>query len=128
VTNSSPVPRFQFSVRWLLISVAVVAGLLALASLNVGQVILGLLFTVVLCGLLPTVAVASAVYARGDLRTFAIGAVVASIPLLTSDLGQMGFPALVVGTISQLIAMALCGAAAVVTRRWLDRHGFTREK
>ena len=112
----------------MLISVAIVAGLLAMASLPVGQMILGLLIAIALRGLLPTIAVASAIYGRNEVRAFAIGAVVASIPVLTTELGPMNFPVLVLGTISQLIVMAICGAAAVATRRWLDRLGLTREK
>ena len=123
MSNQSPAPRFQFSLRWLLISVAVVALLLGLGSFPIGQGILGLLLAVVLRRLLPTVAIVSAIYGRGDVKAFAIGAAVCSIPILTTEIGPMNFAALGIATVSQLIAMGLCGFVAVATRRWLARHG-----
>jgi len=123
MSNQSPAPRFQFSLRWLLISVAVVALLLGLGSFPIGQGLLGLLLAIMLRGLLPTVAIVSAIYGRGDVKAFAIGAAVCSIPVLTSDIGPMNFAGLLLATISQLIAMGLCGFVAMATRRWLARHG-----
>lgn len=124
---SSP-PRFQFSLRWLFVAVTCIAVLIGLGMLPFGQAIVGLLLAISLRGLLPTVAVASAIYGRGDLRAFAIGAVVVCIPLLTTELGSLSFLALVVATISQLIAMGLCGAVAVATRRWLMKQGLSDVK
>ena len=115
-------PRFQFSLRWLLIAVTIVAVLIGLGSIPVGQGLVGLLLAISLRGLLPTVAVVSAIYGRGDLRAFAIGAVVCCVPLLTTELGPLSFSGLILGTISQLIAMGLCGAVAIATRRWLMRQ------
>jgi hypothetical protein len=128
MSNSSPAPRFQFSLRWLLISVAVVAVVLGLATFTIGQAFIGLLLAILLRGVFPTIAVISAIYGRGELRTFAIGAVVCSIPVVTSELGPMNSAGLIVGTISQLMAMGLCGVVAVATHRWLARHGLLASK
>ena len=89
---------------------------------------MALLLAILLRGVLPTVAVIGAIYGRGELRAFAIGAVVCSIPVLTTELGPMSFAGLVVGTISQLMAMGLCGVVAVATHRWLARHGLLASK
>ena len=94
-----------------------------LGSFPIGQGLLGLLLAIVLRGLLPTVAIVSAIYGRGDVKAFAVGAAVCSIPVLTTEIGPMNFAALVLGTISQVIAMGFCGFVAVVTRRWLARRG-----
>jgi hypothetical protein len=128
MSNTSPAPRWQFSLRGLLIAVAVVAVVLGLGSFTIGQGLLGLLIAISLRGVIPTMAVVAAFYGRGDVRVFAMGAVVASVPLLTSELGSTSFPALVAGTIAHLMAMGLCGAAAVATRRWLIRQGMSDDK
>jgi hypothetical protein len=78
---------------------------------------------ILLRGLLPTVVLIAAIYGRGDVRTFAIGAFVCYVPMLTADIGPLSFSALVLGTISQLVVMGICGAAAVATRRWLVGRG-----
>jgi hypothetical protein len=126
-SHTSP-PRFQFSLRWMLVAVAIVAILLGLGSLSIGRGLIGLLLAISLRGVLPTIAVAAAVYGRGDVQAFAVGAVVCSIPILTTEIGSLSFTSLVLGTISQLIAMALCGVTAVATRRWVVRHGLTGGK
>ena len=123
MSNESPAPRFQFSLRWLLISVAIVALVFGLGSFPIGQGILWMLLYVASRKLLPTVAIVTAIYGRGDVKAFAIGAAVCTIPVLTTEIGPMNFAALVLGTISQMIAMGLCGFAAMSTRRWLARHG-----
>jgi hypothetical protein len=128
MSNTSPALRWQFSLRGLLIAVAVVAVVLGLGSFTIGQGLLGLLIAISLRGVIPTMAVTAAFYGRADVRSFAIGAVVASVALLTGELGSTSFPALVAGTIAQLMAMGLCGAAAVATRRWLIRQGMSDAK
>ena len=64
--RSSP-PRFQFSLRWLLIAVTVVAVLLGLAVVSDRADDRWLvLLAVLLRGLFPTVAVVAAIYGRGE--------------------------------------------------------------
>lgn len=123
MSNQSPAPRFQFSLRWLLVSVAIVALVFGLGSFPIGQGLLGLLLAIMLQGLLPTVAIVTAIYGRGDVKAFAIGAAVCSIPILTAEIGPMNLAGLGIATVSQLIAMGVCGFVAVATRRWLARHG-----
>ena len=71
-------------------------------------------------GLIPTALVTCAIYARGDTRTFAIGALVPLILLIMTHDGQLsvwhfGFWTLFVGS--------MCGALAVALRRWLEYRG-----
>ena len=47
--TTAPSPRFQFSLRWLLIAVAIVAVLLGLGPFHIGQVLVGLLLAIVAC-------------------------------------------------------------------------------
>ena len=67
-------PRFQFSLRWLFLVTTLVAVLLGLAMIfgnAISQVAAGLLFVV-----FPTPLLVAIVYGRGDLRTFAMGAMI----------------------------------------------------
>jgi hypothetical protein len=118
-------PRFQFSLRLLLAAVTIVAVLLGLGAFLTGQLLLGLMLAVLLRGVIPTMAVVTAFYGRGDLRAFAIGAVVVCVPTMTTDLGRLGFGDLVVGTVAQFVAIGFCGFVAVGVRRWLERHGLS---
>src|SRR5882724_943480 len=96
-------PRFQFSLRNMLIAVAVLAVLLGLFAVAGG--ILTWLLAAVVIWILPTPLVVSAVYARGDLRAFAIGALVPWVSLWTSQ--YLGGSVLsVVGQTLQLLVMA----------------------
>lgn len=118
-------PRFQFSLRGLLIAMTVVAILLGLIVFPLGQMIVGLLLAVLLRGVLPTVAVAAAFYGRGRVQAFAIGAVVSCLPILFGDLGPLSFLGLIAGLVTQLVAAAVCGSVAVATREWIVRQGGT---
>jgi hypothetical protein len=123
MSSSSPVPRFQFSLRWMLISVAVVALLFGLAAFPIGQVVLALLLAILLRGLLPTIALVAAIYGRGDVKAFAIGAAVSAVPALLTPLTATHLLTLLLGLVSQLIGMGICGAVAMATRRTLARRG-----
>jgi len=118
-------PRFQFSLRGLLITMTIVAVLLGLVVFPLGQMIVGLLLAVLLRGVLPTVAVVAAIYGRGRVQAFAIGAVVSCLPILFGDLGSPSFFGLIAGLVTQLIAAAVCGSVAVATREWVLRQGGT---
>jgi hypothetical protein len=117
-------PRFQFSLRGLMIAVAVVAVVLGIVAFGkLGAMLLGLLLALLLRGIIPTCLVIGAIYGQGDLRAFAIGGVVANIPLLTTEIGPLDFGALIFATIAQLLAICICGTVAVVARRWIEPGG-----
>jgi hypothetical protein len=111
--------RFRFSLRGMLIAVALVAMLIWLSTIVAGLflwITWSLLFIV-----LPTPLVVAAVYARGDIRAFSIGALIPWIsswsggPRGSSLLGILG-PALWL-----LVLGLVCGLVAVASRRWIDR-------
>jgi amino acid permease len=61
-----PLPRFKFSLAWLLLAVTVVAIALGMAS-SLRDFIGSLLFVGVCC-ILPTPFVVAAIFARGDIQ------------------------------------------------------------
>jgi hypothetical protein len=113
-------PRLQFSLRGMLIAVAVLAVLIWLSTAVAG-LLLWVTWSLVYL-LLPTPFVIAAVYTRGDIQAFAIGVLVPWVASWGS--GRPGG-----GTLLSLIALALwfvvmggiCGIVAVASRRWLDR-------
>lgn len=119
--NIRPPSRLQFSLRWLLAMVAIVAVLLGLLSFSVGQFVVGVCLLVVLRGIVPTAAVVGAVYARGDLRAFAIGALVPCISAMMSGDEPWNRWGPVFGVALRLTTVALCGSIAVVLRRQIGR-------
>jgi hypothetical protein len=112
-------PRIQFNLRGLLIAVALIAVLFGLFT--IAQGLFGWLIAIVVIWILPTPLVAAAVYARGDLRAFAIGALVPWFSLwATQHLGG-SFLDMFGKTIELLILAGICGSVAVATRRWIER-------
>jgi hypothetical protein len=112
-----PLPRFQFSLAKLMIMVTVVAVALALA-VTLGGLLTSVFEALVWC-VLPTPLIICAIYARGDLQAFAIGALVPWLTMLTVHVpaGSMFLPA----TIWLLALGAICGTVAAATRRWVVR-------
>jgi hypothetical protein len=109
-------PRFQFSLRWLILTVTVVALLLGLWTI-LGRFAEAVVAALVLF-VVPTPLVVAAIYGRGDLRTFSIGALVPFV--MTWLRGPApGFFSIAL----LLLSMLICGGVAVVTRRWLARRG-----
>lgn len=110
-------PRFRFSLAWMLICVTLIAVALAL-SIKMASMLATLLFAVVYC-VLPTPLVIVAVFARNDYQAFAIGAL---IPWWTLQTWLPG-----ASTISDaiwLLAMcSACGVVAAITRRWIRFTG-----
>ncbi len=115
-------PRFQFSLRWLLVVVTIVAVLLGL-SMIFGHAI-SQISAIVLFVVFPTPLLVAIIYSRGDMRTFSIGAVVPWVSLIgngpptSADWGDflgLGIWLFFIG--------GVCGAVAVATRRWIERHG-----
>lgn len=110
-------PRIQFSLARLMIGMAVVAVLLFLA-MKVGSFFEIVLFSIVAC-IVPTPLVICAVYGRGDVRAFSIGALnpwVVWIALRFPDSAGWLFE-----SIWLLVMGGICGVIAVVTRRWIWR-------
>jgi hypothetical protein len=114
-------PRFQFSLRGMLIAVAILAVLLWMSTAVAG-LLLWVTWSLIYL-LLPTPFVVAAVFTRGDIQAFAIGVLVPWVASWGSG-GPRG------GTLLGLIALALwlvvmggiCGIVAVASRRWLDRN------
>jgi hypothetical protein len=107
-----PLPRFRFSLAWLLIAVAVAAVVMGFAS-SFRDFIGSLLFVTVTC-LLPTPFVIAAIFGRGDIQSFSIGALVPWVMLI---------PWMSSMVIWLLVLPLICGTLAVLTRRWLRLFG-----
>jgi hypothetical protein len=135
-TEPSPaeisLPRFQFSLRAQMILVTAVAIALGLFVV-IGWEVLWILFHGVMYCLVPTPLVILALFGRGEIRAFSIGALVPwfsvwgqSSPILVMMYGQdfrgaQIFGWLIGSTIFMLVAGAGCGAIAVFTLRWVNR-------
>jgi hypothetical protein len=117
MSNLSPLPRLQFSLRWLLAAMAIAALLLGILSFSAGQILVGICLFVLFHGVLPTAALVGAIYARGDLRACAIGVLVPCIPVTMSNDAPWDRWGLVFGVALHLTTIALCGGTAVVLRR-----------
>lgn len=119
-------PRFQFSLWWLMVLVTVVAISLG-ASALLGGLIAWLLFEAVVMCAVPTPLIIGAVFGRGDLRAFAIGGLVpwlllwADSPAISTGNWFAG-RALLLGIFVMVTSVA-CGIVAVVSRRWIERLG-----
>lgn len=114
-STRSRLPRFRFSLAWLLIAMTIIAIGLGL-SVTVGSLVATLLFAVVYC-VLPTPLLICAVFARGDIQAFAIGALV---PWWTVNTWMPGASSLSMA-IWLLVMCTTCGAVAVITRRVVAR-------
>lgn len=120
---------FRFSLRWLLIVVAIVAFLMGLFSFGAGQAIAVWILVAVLRGVLPSMALVGCIFGRGDWRAFSLGALVASVPVVV---GSTGLAVLspwssIAAVASQLLHCVLCGGGAVGCRRWLSRRGLASD-
>jgi hypothetical protein len=107
-----PLPRLQFGFAWLLIAVVVLAVFLGLASTF--RDFIGSLLFVSVCCVLPTPLVIAAIFGRGDIQSFAIGALVPWLTLI---------PWMSTMALWLLILPIICGTLAVITRRWLRLFG-----
>jgi hypothetical protein len=105
-------PRIQFSLTGLLVLIVVAFVLMALASSF--RDLLSSLFFVTVCCVLPTPFVVAAIFGRGDIQSFAIGALVPWLTLL---------PWISSMFLWLLLLPPVCGTLAVVTRRWLRLFG-----
>jgi hypothetical protein len=110
-------PRFQFSLGWMLICVTLIAVALGL-SITIGSLVATLLFAIVYC-VLPTPLLIFAIFARGDSQAFAIGALIPWWTLQNWMPGASSFSS----AIWLLVMCSVCGTVGAITRRWIR---FTR--
>ncbi|HEX3601860.1 MAG TPA: hypothetical protein VHU84_17030 [Lacipirellulaceae bacterium] len=106
-------PRFQFSLAWLLICVTIVAIALGL-SMVVGSLLGTLIFAIVYC-VLPTPLLICAIFARKDTQAFAIGALV---PWWTLNTWLPNASSISM-SLWLLLMCTICGVLAAITRRWI---------
>jgi hypothetical protein len=114
-----PDQRFQFSLRGLLVVMTLAALVFGLSAAGVYYLVAYVLYVV-----FPVPLVMAVIYARGDVRAFAIGGIV---PWATMTFGATAARngRVEFGTIIWLVVVGgICGATAVWTRRWIQRSGF----
>jgi hypothetical protein len=112
-----PLPKFQFSLARLLIAVTVIAVVLGFAHVF-GDFVGAVLFAFVCC-VLPTPLIICAVFARGDIQAFAIGALVPWWTLIGWMPNRSAFSI----ALWLLFMPVICGIVATITRRWIQRFG-----
>jgi hypothetical protein len=110
-SRSIGLPRLQFSLAWLMIAVTVVAVVLAL-----GGPLLHIGWLIVRC-VVPTPLVICAIFGRGYLRAFAIGALMPWVLIVPWNAEQGSF----VNLFTTLICSAACGFLAAATWRWVRK-------
>jgi len=126
MSSPTPPPLFQFSLRWLLVVLTIVAvglGLLSVLGNAIGGLFWFLLFVVA-----PAPLLIAAIFGRGDVQAFSIGVLV-PWGVLTLEGFQHGIPLakVAVACTSLLIEGVICGGVAVATRRWLKRQMLDRD-
>jgi hypothetical protein len=114
-SSRPPRTRFQFSLFRLMVLVTLVAVILGLAS-RFGYM-LGVALVALAWCVLPTPLAICAIFGRRDVQAFAIGALIPWF-MLVAMLSPPGFLA----TVWCLFLGIVCGALAVLTRRWLERN------
>jgi hypothetical protein len=118
MSNPSPPRKFQFSLHQLLVATALVAVVLAIGFSAWAGLLAAFFFW-----MLPTPLVVAAVYGRGEIRTAAIGALVPIVPAILRGPWDPAQRSLLMSVLWMAFSAAICGAVAVVTRRWLIRRG-----
>jgi hypothetical protein len=112
-------PRFQYSLRGLLIAVAVVAVLLGM--LYVAGGLLAWLLAIFVVWILPTPLLIAAIYSRGDVRAFSVGALVPWVSRWANPPIYDSLTSVVYSAFWVLVMAGICGAVAVASRRWIER-------
>lgn len=117
-------PRVQFSLRWLLLAMTMVAILLGITVI-VGDTIVYFLYLAITVCLLPTPLLIGIIFGRGDVRAFSVGAILPWVALwanLTPDLpGHWFMWRAVIMTMFLVFTGMMCGLFAVVSRRLVER-------
>jgi hypothetical protein len=118
-TRAAPPPkvrrRFQFSLYWLMVVVTTVAVVFGLGA-SLGSFLSTVLYLVLLC-VVPTPLVICAIFGRGYLRAFAIGAIVPWVMIFRFETERVTL----VLFAASLLFSTVCGAIGVVTWRWIRR-------
>jgi hypothetical protein len=109
-------PKYQFSLAWLMIAVTAVA--LLLGAIHIFGDFIGAVMFAVICCILPTPLLICAIFARGNVQAFAIGALVPWLMLLAWMPGRSAVSI----ALWLLFLPVLCGIIAALTRRWIQRH------
>jgi hypothetical protein len=110
-------PRFQFSLRWMLVVMTVFALLLGLSAIFGEGFFPQLLFV-----LFPTPLVVAIIYSRGVIQTFAIGGLVPWISLTWLGSARGGNWVNFESTFWLICLSGLSGGIAVASRRWIERN------
>jgi hypothetical protein len=110
--------RFQFSLGRLMIVVTVACVMLGVWEILPVGFVDNVVISSIVLGVIPTVLITCSIYARGDLQTFAIGALVPWLSVLIARDG----PLRIWGLGAWFFVGGACGLVAVATRRWLDRR------
>jgi hypothetical protein len=117
-TNHCSMPRFRFSLWWLMAAITA-ASVFLFISVSFGGFIAVVIASTLWC-IVPTPLVVIAIYGRGDLKAFAIGALIPWVMLIS-----MRYPAeglFLAASIWLLPLCAICGVLAAATRRWIQPH------
>jgi hypothetical protein len=102
---------------WWLMVVVTVACIVLFLTVSLGGYI-GFLLVWLVCCLVPTPFVVFAIFARGDLQTFSIGALIPWVMFIIFQFPNTMSP---LGGVLWLLPMsAVCGVVAAVCRRWLE--------
>lgn len=112
-------PRFQFSMRWLMLLITVVC--IALFALVTFDELFDLLLTSFIWCILPTPLIVLAIYGKDGVQAFAVGALVPWATVLVLRIPGSVFSALG-ATIWLLPMSAICGALAFATWRWIKTN------
>jgi hypothetical protein len=112
-------PRFQFSLRGMLIAVAVLVVLLGLLAVAGG--LLAWLLAIFVVWILPTPMLIAAIYGRGDMRAFSVGALVPWVSRWANPPIYESLMSVVDSTLWVLVTAGICGMVAVASRRWIER-------
>jgi hypothetical protein len=119
MSSTSP-SRYQFSLRCLLIAMAVIAILLG-ASLIAGDYVNALIVRPFVLLVVPACLLIFVVYGRQELRAFGIGGLVPYVAILADKFpGTPLFGGAFISYIWILLLVVACGATGVATRRWID--------
>lgn len=123
ITPPRPPRAPRYSVRSLLILTTVVAVVVVLAGAY-GTFFLRLLTATVILGG-ATVCVTAAIYCRGGRQAFFVGAAcVACLTALSPPPFGRGWAEFLVLIAGQVIAMAVAGGIAVLTRKFIENRGW----
>jgi hypothetical protein len=110
----------------LLILMTVVAVTLGFMATGIGAMVLSLTVWMLVSAIVNVMLI-TAIFGRGDLQVFAIGALVPTAPLIVSGMSYFAGPPTIlhgiVAPITLAIAAGFGGVVAVLTRRLLRRLG-----